>query len=139
MVPRSERPGIAKVRRVPLVRSRSLTLVALEGGAIAQRLAAADVMSEGAMAGDRYFGSTDVALEVDLRERETVALVAARDPHVRIWLVRLARREACSRAEGSLGTLRAEITVAMDARGLRLRVEVEAPAERAKVRTTVGA
>lgn len=138
MVPRNERPGIAK-GRVRLVRSRSLSLVALERGAMAARLAAADVMSEGAMAGDRYYGSTDVSIAVDAAERDTVAAIAARDPHLRLWMLRLARREACGRAEGTLGTLRVEITVAIDGAGLRVRAEVEAEALRVRPATTLGA
>ena len=103
------------------------------------RLATADVVSEGAMSGGLYYGTTDVCVSVAEDERENVAALAARDPHVRLRVLRLARREACARAEGSLGTIRAEVSVSLDERGVRIRVDVEARAFGARPQTTLGA
>lgn len=125
-------PGLAKVRRVRLVRTRTVSLFSLRDGPIAARLAVADVISEGAMQGDCYFGSTDVELDVHEDERADVAALLARDAHMRLRLLRLARREATGRAEGSLMTLHAEISVTIFERGVRLRVEVEAEVVRVR-------
>jgi hypothetical protein len=132
MLPRLVGPGLAKVRRVRLVRTRTVSLSGLRDGAIAARLAAADVVSEGAMQGDSYFGSTDVEIAIDPDERADVAALLARDPHVRLRLLRLARREAAGRAEGGLLTLHAEVTVTIFERGVRMRVEVEAAVVRVR-------
>jgi hypothetical protein len=106
----------------------------------------ADVVSEGASRGEgderAYFGSSDIILLVRTeRPNETLeqlALVAAKDPHVRLRAVRTARREAAQRASGPLDRLRAEITVSACPRGVAVHVEVEAsvlPERRASPRS----
>jgi hypothetical protein len=94
----------------------------------------ADIVSEGAPRGEgderTYFGSSDIVFVVrPERAGETLDALAgavAMDPHVRLRAVRMARREAQQRAEGPMGTLRAEINVAPCARGVSMHVEVEA-------------
>jgi hypothetical protein len=124
-------PGLAKIRRVRLVRERQVRLLALVDGAVASLLARADVMSEGAIreegAEARYYGSTDLRLDLSEDEQQAVVRLLGSDPHARLRVLRIAHREACSRASSPLGTLRAEI--AIDRRGGRvsIHVEVEAP------------
>lgn len=119
-------PGLAKVRLVRLVRTRTLPLVQLARGPLLAAVAAADVVSEGSIDGERYFGTTDILLRVAEGERELVAAMAGRDPHLRVHAVRVARREACSRVPGTLGTVHAELVVTIDGGGVRLHVDLEA-------------
>jgi hypothetical protein len=97
----------------------------------------ADVVSEGMTRseGERlvYYGSTSVLLlrrsaggSLPDAELAALAALARADPHVRLRVLRVARREAAARAGGELGTLRAEIMVEASARGLALLVEVVA-------------
>jgi hypothetical protein len=110
----------------------------------------ADIVSEGAPRGEgterAYFGSSDIVLRVRPERAgdtmEGLAAAIARDPHVRVRAVRMARREAQQRAEGPLDSLRAEITVAARAEGVTVHVEVEArvfPDRRAAPRTALAA
>jgi hypothetical protein len=110
----------------------------------------ADIVSEGASrdVGTKraYFGSTDIVLVGGLEcpgvGRHDLAQIAARDPHVRLRAVRMARREAAQRAGGPLDSLHAEITVSRGSRGVTVHVEVEAhvfPDRRAVPRAAVGA
>ena len=143
-------PGLAKAGRPPLVTLKTMRLVASSDARWAELFEKADIVSEGAprdIGSKRsYFGSTDIVLmagqdrpgsgEVDL------ASVAARDPHVRLRAVRMARREAAQRAGGPLDRLHAEITVSRGSRGVTVHVEVEAhvfPERRALPRAAVGA
>jgi hypothetical protein len=110
----------------------------------------ADIVSEGAPRGDgderSYFGSSDIVLPVrPERSGDTMEMLAgaiAMDPHVRLRAVRTARREAQQRADGPIGCLRAEITVAPSAHGVTVHVEVEArvfPDRRAAPRPAIAA
>ncbi|MBL9026652.1 MAG: hypothetical protein JNL21_30920 [Myxococcales bacterium] len=139
-------PGLAKIRRVPLTLKREKHLVAVTYGPIRAWLEQADVISEGAVdAGPppTYFGTTSILLAwagtQDTRwgatplERQMLAI----DPHLRVRALRVAREEAELRADGHLGALRAEVEIESSARGLTLRVDVEASvyARRAALRT----
>lgn len=97
---------------------------------------AADVVSEGAARmeseGRVYYGSTSIVLQTTslasedaARPRELARLVAA-DPHARLRAVRIACLEAQLRAGGPLGSVRAELSVRQDKRGVRIDVDVEA-------------
>jgi hypothetical protein len=110
----------------------------------------ADIVSEGAPRGDgddrAYFGSSDIVLPVRPERggdtMENLAGAIARDPHVRLRAVRMARREAQQRADGPMGSLRAEITVSPCAHGVTVHVEVEArvfPERRAEPRGALAA
>jgi len=139
------RPGLAKIRAVPLVAERTLHLSAASEGRWRRIVEAADVVSEGRTIpeGERlvYYGSTSVLLlrrsaGGELPDAQLPALTALirADPHVRLHVLRVARREAEARAGGALGTLRAEIDVAASARGLSLLVEVVARLARGYLR-----
>jgi hypothetical protein len=119
------------------VARRTVVLSATSAGRWRAIVEAADVVSEGQTKaeGDRlvYYGSTSVLLlarasggELPDAEVAAYAAVLRVDPHVRLRVLRIARREAAARAGGPLGTLRAEIDVATSARGVSLLVEVVA-------------
>jgi hypothetical protein len=141
-------PGPAKTRFPPLFHPRTLHLLASSDARWGELFENADVVSEGAPRGDgnerAYFGSSDIVLLVQPeRPGETMdglASAIARDPHVRLRAVRMARREAAQRACGPLDSLRAEITVSSCTRGVTIHVDVEArvlPDRRAAPAVTV--
>jgi hypothetical protein len=110
----------------------------------------ADVVSEGAPRGEgserAYFGSSDIVLPVPSDRNgptlEDLARAVAKDPHVRVRALRMARREAAQRANGPLDCMRAEITVRPTARGVAVHVDVEArvfPDRRVATRTAIAA
>jgi hypothetical protein len=116
-------PGLAKVRREPIAAQRSVDLVGLRKGWFAAMVASADVVSEGAVQWvdgvEGYFGSTSLRCVVNTsgtlpREVQALAELVIRDPNARLRLLRLAHREAVSRAGArSLDVLTAEITAAV--------------------------
>jgi hypothetical protein len=131
------RPGLVKIRAVPLVQRRQVALVSASAGRWEEIVDAADVVSEGRTEAEDgglvYYGSTSVLLlrcsaggALPDQEVEELAQVIRRDPHVRLRVLRIAHREATARAGGPIGTLRAEIDVSVVARGLSLLVEVVA-------------
>jgi hypothetical protein len=110
----------------------------------------ADVMSEGAPRGEgrerSYFGSSNIILLIAPEEphqtAQTLAGAVARDPHVRLRAMRVARREAAQRANAPLDRVRAEITVSPCPTGVAVHVDVEAqvlPDRRATSRDGQGA
>lgn len=129
------RPGLAKAKLPPLLRSRTLHLLSGSDPRWAGLFEAADIVSEGAPRGvdpERvYYGSTNILLVVDLdrdrgaRDPAHLARVAALDPHLRVRALRAARREAAQRACGPLGTISAEISMKPHPRGLTIHVELE--------------
>jgi hypothetical protein len=98
---------------------------------------AADVMSEGATrpepGGLVYYGSSSVLLPLvsaggllpDEDLEELLELIA-HDPHARLRAIRVACLEAQLRSGGDLGSVRAELAVRRDPRGIRIDVDVEA-------------
>jgi hypothetical protein len=129
-----KRPGLAKTHLALLAVARSPRVRATEGRWRAL-FDAADSVSEGSIrheaGGDVWYGSTSLILplsgDATPAEREFVAAVAARDLHVRVRALRLARREAASRAPGALGRTTCEIRVECVSRGVRIDVDVQAP------------
>jgi hypothetical protein len=108
-------------------------------------LAVADVMSEGATRaepnGSVYYGTSSILLPVCSRggqipdNRLEDALVWCRnDPHLRLRVLRLARREAAQRAGTHLTRMEAEIVFTKTPLGLRVDVEVEADVTRQTAR-----
>jgi hypothetical protein len=99
----------------------------------------ADTVSEGAARAEGahqvWYGSTSLILGIESsnpEERAFLAAVAERDVHVRTRAIRLAVREANVRAasEGAgthLGRSQCEIRFAVDPRGVRIDVDVQAP------------
>jgi hypothetical protein len=125
-------PGLAKARRALVVLRRRLHELALHDGFWQGLLESADVVSEGGRTEDRsddpsgdpsgekrrgavYYGTTSVRCRLDRRSvaraggaRRLCALVLAH-PHARLRLVRLAWREALSRAGAPLGPMQSEM------------------------------
>jgi hypothetical protein len=128
-------PGLAKTRAAPLYRARTVKLVAGSDARWQALFESADVVSEGAPRGEdphrEYYGCTDILLPI-LAERpgddaEKLADLVARDPHVRVRALRMARREAAQRATGPLDRMWSEISVTCSDRGISVHVEVQAP------------
>lgn len=127
------RPGLAKVRGIPLAGTRRLELVALAPPRTLEWIRNADVISEGAERderGDRhYYGSSSLILamsEVESDDRISTMRILAADPHVRLHALRVARAEASSRASGAVGTMRADISLHPTPGGLEIVIDVSA-------------
>ncbi|WP_394849386.1 hypothetical protein LZC95_18310 [Pendulispora brunnea] len=97
-------------------------------------LTSADVISEGAARvendGAVWYGSTSLIVTVPFEKSEERALfaeVAARDPHVRVRALRIAKREAAIRAAAPLGRASCELRIEPDERGLRIDIDIQAP------------
>jgi hypothetical protein len=144
---REARPGLAKTTRVQLFQSRTLRLVASSDARWGELFDTADVMSEGAPRGEgserSYFGSSNIILliapEDPSQTVQSLAGAVARDPHVRLRAMRVARREAAQRADAPLDRVRTEITVSPCTTGVAVHVDVEAsvlPDRRATSRAT---
>ena len=95
----------------------------------------ADAVSEGSVqhetGGDVWYGSTSLILPFPEGStepvREFLAAIAAVDLHVRVRALRIARREAASRAPGVLGRSTCEIRFVATPRGVSIDVDVQAP------------
>ena len=142
-------PGLAKIRAAPLVQRRRVDLCTAQAGRWREILDGADVVSEGRAIPDGgalvYYGSSSVLLPQrsaggSLPDRDVAALAALLrlDPHVRLRALRIAHREASTRAGGPIGTLRAEISVAAGARGVLITIEVVARLARGQLRASGG-
>ncbi|NUP09012.1 MAG: hypothetical protein HOW73_23425 [Polyangiaceae bacterium] len=131
----SPRPGITKVRRPPYVSRTTKSFVKTLDAAVKAWVELADVVSEGSTredAGGRatYFGSSSILLEWDRAPAEelrdpALAPVLANDPHLKLRVLRIARREAEARG-GELRAMRADLVARTSRRGLMLVVDVEA-------------
>lgn len=95
----------------------------------------ADIVSEGGMNGDRYFGSTSIflawqkapeGLSYDNAATRAQRQALLHDPHLRVRALRLARREAEARATGNISSVSADLRADFDARGMFVTIDVEA-------------
>jgi len=127
------------VRSAPVLRYRAVRLMSSVDGRVRELIDCADVVSEGATRTEGgmlvYYGSTSLLLEKErgeLREEALgdLATVFRCDPHARLRAVRVACREALSRARAPLGPVKTELTVEHDERGVVLCVDVVAQIER---------
>jgi hypothetical protein len=130
-------PSIAKSRRTPLVERRLRPLVRCTDYRWRELFENADVISEGAVRreeqGPTYYGSTSILLSdrshggaYDDSERSTIGQLLAVDPHARIRAIRIACLEAQLRAKTDIDSVRAELVVGEETRGVRITVDVEA-------------
>jgi hypothetical protein len=128
---------LRKTQGSPLLAERSARLWQCNDHTAVRLLSGADVMSEGAArrepTGSVYYGTTSILLPARSQggvipdERLDDALRWSRtDPHLRLRVLRLARREAAQRAGAGLLRLDAELAFTKAATGLRIDVEVEA-------------
>ena len=128
-----QRPGLAKVKSAPLVRRRRADLVAPLEGRWREIIETADVVSEGKPRDEGgtlfYYGSTSILLragELVDEDLEELAAILRHDPHTRVRAIRVARREAATRASAPLGSMRAEILVRATSDGVLVTVDVVA-------------
>lgn len=147
MSDRPPRPGLAKVKTAPILKRRSTELIAALGGRILELVEGASVLSEGQArregSGLVYYGTTSLLFSRksqggNLPDGEAADLMIAleNDPHARLQLVRIAHREASSRASGQLGPVHAELRVENTTRGVMVLVDVAAPVEQKRVKST---
>jgi len=142
-------PGPVKIRAAPLLLRRHVTLVAVSVGRLHELFDAADVISEGSprQEGERgrivYYGSTSLLLRPgdDPEIVQQLALVLPFDPHARVRALRIAHREAVTRAGGPLGTLHAELSFGAPAPSgagltLALTIDVSGEVQKRSARTT---
>ena len=126
-------PGLKKTHGDRTLSERHVRLVRVTDSVTRDWLDVADVISEGRVdvtaSGQSYFGSTSVLIAplpgVDV-DRETLLHVVECDPHIRTRVIRLARREAESRARGGLGTMSVDLSFASSLRGVAITVDVAA-------------
>lgn len=97
----------------------------------------ADVISEGAVRHEEisriYYGSTSILLkdqshggDIANSERSRIAQLLNIDPHARVRAIRIACLEAQLRAKSDVDSVRAELVVLEESRGVRITVDVEA-------------
>jgi hypothetical protein len=132
------RPGLAKVRGIPLTGRRSIELVSLAPPHTLEWIQNADVISEGAERDERgqrhYYGSSSLVLrlpEMGAGDLASMLRTLAADPHVRLHALRVARAEATSRTSGPVETMRADISLHPTAGGLEIVIDVSARVARA--------
>lgn len=133
----SDRPGLKKARAATLPTKRALRLWQCSDHIAVRLLSNADVMSEGATRkeGTRsvYYGTSSIVLHAVSRGGQLpddslsdALRWCQADPHLRLRVLRLARREAAQRAAADLSRMDAELRFVKLANGLRIDVEVEA-------------
>lgn len=129
-------PGLAKVRRVAATTRRVLDLIGVREGWFSSIVESADIVSEGAVQTvdgvDGYYGSTSLrcALANEAEgDPHALADLVISDPNTRLRLLRLAHREAVSRADARpLGVLTAEITATVSAENRVLAIDIDVSA-----------
>jgi hypothetical protein len=132
------RPGPHKIRRLPVGERRACQLLQCVDYGWRELFEKADVVSEGAIREDAegpvYYGSTSLLLAWSLQggsnacsSREQILRLLRVDPHARLRAVRIACLEAQLRARRAIGSVRAELAVRPDVRGVRIDIDVEAP------------
>jgi hypothetical protein len=125
------RPGLAKVRALPLMLARSGVFVSVTDAQWRDLFDRSDVISEGSAReehhGRMWYGSTSLILPATAEDAPLLATLAAHDMHVRLRAVRAAHREAALRAPGRLGRVGCEIRVTCATRGVRIDVDIQAP------------
>ncbi len=131
-------PGLARARSPQLI-ERNGERVRTTEGRWRELFAKCDSISEGAPrneskdsdAGRVWYGTTSliIGLPVDmsLEDREQLLAIAQKDVHAHVHALRLAHREAQSRAPAELGRVACELKFEINLQGLRIDVDVQAP------------
>jgi hypothetical protein len=128
-------PSIVKARKPSLVSIDRRARLRVHEPVWRDLFDRADAVSEGSCRDEEegrvWYGSTSLILPLGLpfthEERHFLAAVAARDLHVRLRAIRVAHREAQSRAPAALDNATCEITVSSDPKGVRIDVDIQAP------------
>ena len=113
-------PGLRKATRGSIRSQRRPNLLRLNEGWVASMFSRADIVSEGAVRQDdgkeQYFGTTSIdvtiaaaAMAAEGHEPERLAQALLADPFTRLHVLRMARREATSRASRSLDVAYSEV------------------------------
>lgn len=139
-------PGLARARAPKLI-ERNGSKVRTTEGRWRELFKAADSISEGSPRQEKddgrvWYGSTSLIIglpvETSLEDREQLLAIAKKDVHAHVHALRLAHREAQSRAPAELGRVACEVKFETDPRGLRIDVDVQAPLiERRRVTRTL--
>jgi hypothetical protein len=130
-------PTIAKSKQAPLMQRSVRPLVRCTDYRWRELFEDADVISEGAArkedAGAIYYGCTSILLSnrshggsYDDADGSAISQLLTVDPHARIRAIRIACLEAELRAKSPIDSLRAELLISEDPRGVRITVDVEA-------------
>jgi hypothetical protein len=128
-------PGLAKARPRPLLLRRRIELAAAPDEVWRHLVDGADVVSEGLPRAEGealvYYGTTSLllprrTLDDGHADLDILAAVLRLDPHVRLRALRIAQREAMTRAGGPLGPMHAELRVDATLRGVIVTIEVTA-------------
>jgi hypothetical protein len=149
-------PGLAKayrggaIDRSERVQVRAgVRLIQLRPSYLARLIEEGDVVSEGGLVdeaeGRVYYGSTSIRCRIDATcaaaagplgpsPPPALAALLACDPHLRLLVLRIARREAVVRAAAPLKVMYAELGVRVlsDADGIRLAFDVDLSAALAR-------
>ena len=128
-------PSVVKARRPALVSLDRRARLRVHEPVWRELFDRADAVSEGScreeQGGRVWYGTTSLILPLPLpfthEERHFLAAVAARDLHVRLRAMRIAHREAQSRAPAALARTTCELVVSSDPRGVRIDVDIQAP------------
>ena len=129
-------PGLAKCGVAHPFPTRVLNLVRCADALWSEWLQHADVVSEGRLEREHgvtmYRGTTSVIVLSDRYGGivphdavDSATHVAMRDPHFWLRAMRIARREAVSRTDGTLDRIQVELHVRADPRGIRVDIDVE--------------
>ena len=131
-------PGLAKTRAPRLVTRMVRSYFRVNPHALDSLLARADIVSEGAVVDGHWCGTTsiDLPIEEPLEADHVRALRAC--PHLRVRLLRIAQREASARAPSAIESVRAELSLRIEHRLLRIVVDVEAQVGHAPSRVADG-
>lgn len=139
-------PGLARTHAPNLI-ERNGSLVRTTEGRWRELFKAADSISEGAPRDEKgdgrvWYGTTSLIIalpvETSLEDREQLLAIAQKDVHAHVHALRLAHREAQSRAPAELGRAACELKFESDPRGLRIDVDVQAPLIERRTGTRAG-
>src|SRR5262249_29584957 len=127
-------PGLAKTRGPSLVAFCEGPLIRTFDAKWRELLQKADSISEGCaryeQTGPVWDGSTSLRVHLPRypeKRRALFADLAARDHHLKVRALRIALREAATRAPGVLGRSICEMRTGPDRDGIRIDIDVQAP------------
>lgn len=143
------KPGLAKVRKPPILQQRTVRQVSVSAGRLMSLLDSANVMSEGEKradeSGESYFGTIsllfptqDAHASLSQDDAEDLRLAVLHDPFARLSVLRIAHREAISRAGEPLDSIHADMHVELSPRGVLVTVDVSAKILRHRLVTGLG-
>ena len=127
----SRGPGITKIRCLWPTATKEVRFHRATFALVEDWLAHADVVSEGLADADAYYGSTHVRLPWShaphpaMRDQRAMDALTW-DPHLRVLVLRIARREAESRCPSTLHVMRADLSFSTDPVGFVVVIDVDA-------------